>query len=216
VATPAPAQTVRGHVVEADVATPIADASLQLVDGGGRILADVRSDSVGWFVLAQPSGRHGDLRVIARRIGFYNASIELTPGAADEGTEMLIAMRRLALDTVRVSSSTSRSLSLGLHPSSLAIRPITRDIIERELTRANDILTLLRLRQIPGVWVDKGGCVRIHMGYCAVLIVDGMPNAGPVHLANVEEMLVLTPNEAQVLFGAKAAGGAIVVYTIPR
>ena len=213
-AAPGRAQTVRGRVVEAGVNAPIMDANLQLVDRGGHVLEQTRSDSAGWFALVQARPRKTELRLIARRIGFYAAMIELPSSTTDQRTDLLIAMRRLVLDTVRVASTKSRSLALGLHPNSLAFKPITRDVIERELASSRDLLDLLRRRQLPGVLVDKAGCVRIHMGYCALLIVDGMPQVWSMNLADVDEVLVLTVNEAQVLYGAQAAGGAIVVYTI--
>jgi hypothetical protein len=210
-------QSVRGRVVDAVASTPIPDANLQLVDDGGRMLEEVRSDSAGWFTLSGDRGRGDNLRVIARRIGFYAAMIRLPSIGPDDRTELLVSMRRLVLDTVRVAASGSKARTLGLNPNSLAVKPITRDFIERELTRTGDLPSLLRRRQIAGVWVEQSGCVRIHMtGSCALLVVDGVPrrDASTVNLADVDEVLVLHANEAGVLFGSRAAGGALVVFTL--
>jgi hypothetical protein len=51
-----------------------------------------------------------------------------------------------------------------------------------------------------------------------MLIVDGMPQRDEtaVTLADVDEVLILPSQEAQVLYGARAAGGAIVVFTLTR
>jgi hypothetical protein len=47
-------------------------------------------------------------------------------------------------------------------------------------------------------------------------VVDGIPrrDASAVNVGDVEEVLVLHPNEAGVLFGTRAAGGAVVVFTL--
>jgi len=211
-------QNVRGRVVDATASTPVADAELQLVDDNGRLLEGVRSDSAGWFTLGEVGRRDDNLRVIARRIGFYAAVVRLPRIRPGDQAEILVGMRRLSLDTVRVAApGGSKARTLGLNPNSLAVRPITRDIIERELTRTRDVPDLIRHRQIAGVWVEQSGCVRIHMaGSCALLVVDGIPrrDASAVNVGDVEEVLVLHPNEAGVLFGTRAAGGAVVVFTL--
>jgi hypothetical protein len=121
------AQTVRGRVIDALASLPIPEARLQLVDERGRVLEEARSDSAGWFALTQGRDRGAGLRVVARRLGFYSAAVRL-PAAGTEGrTDLLVSMRRLALDTVRVAETGSRARTLGLNPNSLAVKPITRD-----------------------------------------------------------------------------------------
>jgi hypothetical protein len=211
------AQTVRGRVIDALASLPIPEARLQLVDERGRVLEEARSDSAGWFALTQGRDRGAGLRVVARRLGFYSAAVRL-PAAGTEGrTDLLVSMRRLALDTVRVAETGSRARTLGLNPNSLAVKPITRDFIEAELTRAGDLPSLIRRRRIGGVWVETTGCVRIHAARsCALLVVDGVPrrDISSVQLDAIDEVLVLYPSEAAVLFGSGADGGALVVFTL--
>lgn len=167
--------------------------------------------------MSRTRDRANGLRVVVRRIGFYAAIVRVPTMSPAATTELLVSMRRLALDTVRVTAASSKARTFGLTPSSLAVKPITREFIERELTRMSDLPALLRRPQIAGVWVDQSGCVRIHMAAsCALLVVDGVPrrDVSTENLGDVEEVLVLHANEAGVLFGTNAAGGVIVVFTL--
>jgi hypothetical protein len=213
----AAAQTVKGRVIEDRVAVGIPDASVRLISERTHVVDSARADSTGSFVFPRRIAP-GRYRVTVRRLGFYATAVDgVVVTESGPPAELLVAMRRVMLDTARVTASRYER-SLGMDPRALSIKPIDRDEIEKALDRSADLKSLLRNHHITGLWVnERTGCIRIRGGACALVVIDGLPrrDALPdVNLATVDRVLILRPDEADVFFGRRAAGGAIIIYSV--
>lgn len=101
---PAPAQTVRGRVVEAVTETAVPGATVRLLDGQGRSVASGMAGSEGAFVLVAPGA--ADYTVTVEHLAY--APFSLGPFALDdeEGSELLLRL------TIRVIPLTPVSVEV--------------------------------------------------------------------------------------------------------
>ena len=173
-AAAAPAQAIRGTLLDDKTERPIPLASILMRDSASLVVASATTDSLGNFELRAP--RPGTYTLLARRIGYRtDVSPELSL-AADQTIEMdfLIAVRPVTLTPVTVTEeqrSERRALVAGLDPRSLGSRLITPEKIEPIAARTSSVAEVLRWQNIPGLWIEADAtgetCLKILRGRVA-------------------------------------------------
>lgn len=85
---------------------PVADASVELIDGNGFVQVRAVSDSTGSFQLLK--GLPGEYQLVVRAVGFQIASRKLTIGTTDEHRQVDFKLAIHASETVTVSSDVTQ------------------------------------------------------------------------------------------------------------
>lgn len=223
----AAAQTLRGRVLEDGGDVPVAGATISLLDGHGERRTIVISDSLGRFTLAPPEP--GEYFVHAQRIGYAPTVSVLFEFGMDGSVPFEILMRPLPVGLAGLEVSVDRRAEemlrpLGLSPETLRNRWIDRATIEK-MGMPGGPKDLLRWQNIVGLWVVEPPplrppslCVTFRRGRgCALVLLNGVPvplgEAYWLDPHTFEAVAVLTPAEATTLYGTRAAGGAVVIWS---
>jgi hypothetical protein len=178
-AQPAAAQSIRATARDAVTGAPLAEAIVRAHAANGSVVAAGFADARGVVVLRlrQP----GAYRVQVQRAGYDDASVQVEVGGEQVLTEIRLAQRPFALDTViamaqldnergRQAFERRRSLGLGVFLDSA--------YLERRVGTvafAGDLL-----QGVPGVYVHRRGLgesvPRSDRGWrCMVMLLDGRP-----------------------------------------
>ncbi|MGD8320040.1 MAG: carboxypeptidase regulatory-like domain-containing protein [Gemmatimonadota bacterium] len=225
------AQTLTGRVLEDGRNTPIADASITLVDRKDKQRAGTLSDSLGRFHLAPPEA--GEYVIVVERIGYETSrSPLLSIKEKDEGTvsvELMMTPEPVGLEGLEVSverEARQELRSFGLTPTALGRRWIDRKAVERMVTPG---LTkdVIKNQSLAGVWVEEHDqtagdgrlCVtfRRRERQCAITVLNGqvvsMEQAFLISSQDIESIAILTPNDATTFYGTQGGGGAVLIWT---
>lgn len=224
-ATPAPAQTVTGRLLDAVTREPIESGTLSLLSDDSTV-AFVVTDAGGAFTLSVPEG--GSYQLRAERIGYRTA---VTPPLDLLAGDTLSIEYRLSVDAVALNPITV--IAFSRHPAgplggfydrqrrNLAGHFVTRAQIDER----NPVFTTDLLQGIAGVNVvhtaRAGGAVVLLRGNCRPQVyLDGVPIglAGmsiddlvqPMDLEGIE--VYRGPGEVPVEF-ARGACGAVLLWT---
>jgi hypothetical protein len=230
-------QTIAGRVLEEGSERPVPTALIRLVDVQGELHADVLSDSLGRFTITPRE--EGEYYLEARRIGYGETRsplLALTVGGEvplDLFVEPLpVGLEGFEITVQRgvVRAQAERELRhFGLRPEALGRRLITRDVIAEPPFKRN-FSSILTWNPVPGLHVagsPQGPCYYFRRGVsfggpgCAIVVLNGMEITGEVlsiiDPEGIEMVAVLTPFEAQTLYGVRGEAGAIMIWTgIPQ
>lgn len=170
-AAAAPAQIIRGVLLDDKTERPIELASVLLRDSAFVVIARSVTDSAGNFLLRAPAP--GTYTLLARRIGYRTDVSPPITLSASQLLEMdfLIAVRPVTLATVTVTEEQQRArreLVAGLDARSLGARLIPPEKIEQLAGRTSSVADLLRWQNIPGLWITDDGmgstCLKLLRG----------------------------------------------------
>lgn len=226
------AQQVEGTLRDPATGDPIAGAVVRLVGANDTVAAISITDAGGGFRLTAPAfgayllraqrlgygeRQSAPFELLARRIYRLDLDLEATP------------LDLAPVDVVARSRPARRSV-FGMDLRAFGGRLLTSEWIASRRAGAASVGTFIRWSNVPGVSVSRGQfgteCVRMARGRlsadqitepCAMVYVDGVryrrdrlrdldPNA-------VEEILLMRPGEAGVLFGTGSEGGVVIIYT---
>lgn len=230
--SPSIAQQLEGTLRDRSNREPIPGAFIRLVGDGDTVVAITITDDAGGFRLTAPET--GNYVIRAQRLGYderQSAPFELLAN----GTYRLLldlSATPVVLDPVEVivRSTESRRSVLGMNLRALGGRLLTSEWIETRRRGASSVGTFIRWSNVPGVSVIHGHfdteCVQMVRGRmsaeqtkesCAVVYVDGVryprDRLRDIDPDFVEEILLLRPSEAGVLFGTGSEGGVVLIYT---
>lgn len=231
--TPSSAQTISGRVLEEGSEQPVSTALVRLVDGDGDVRADVLSDSGGNFVLAPPEA--GEYYLEAQRIGYEPSRSPLLALTMDgsASVDLLVRPAPVGLEGFEVTAERRVIEELrhyGVRPELLGNRLITREDIAAPPFK-RDIRSIFTWNPIPGLRIrtatnrsgaPTGLCLYFRRGVdfspsCGVVVLNGMEISSEVLTIMdptiVEVIAVLTPFEAQTLYGHRGEAGAIMIWT---
>jgi Carboxypeptidase regulatory-like domain len=229
------AQTLRGRVLEEGRNSPVAQASVSLLDRNGKLLTRTESDSLGRFVLTPQGG--GDFILEVVRLGYLTTRSPLL-ALSDEGevpVDLLIRPSPIGLEgfEVTVESEIVKELRLyGQSPAALGRRWIDRARIEEVPTalRAKDVIRWqgaagVSVREFSGSPAQNPLCVTFRRATtiraahppCAITLLNGV-KIDPVEVnqmtpEEIEAIAVLTPIESTTIFGTVGGVGAVLIWT---
>jgi outer membrane receptor protein involved in Fe transport len=213
-----PAAFIRGRVLDPQE-RPVAEATVELLDAGGKVLAQTLSDGEGWFTL--PGEPPPGSRVRIRSEGFLTVQLSAAI-LAREPRDLSLTIAGIA-ETVGVTA-TRRERSLFDTPQSVSVVEY-EDMEERAIATAPDAL-----EGLPGVLVQKttlgGGApiLRGMVGNQVLLLVDGIRlnnsnyRLGPnQYLNSVDrfgaDRIEVVRGPTSSLYGSDALGGTVNVLT---
>lgn len=228
----APAQAIRGVVVEAESRRPIAGALVELCGQDTVPLARALSDSVGVFLLG--AGRAGDFTLRLRRVALPATdpvTVRLEPGDTLE-IELRVAPRTVTLEPLVVTAERDQQIAgfyERLRRRGFGHFLSREDIEERRIGPHVSEL----LRTLPGVQVVPGSLgaglgddlivMRGPVGSCLPTIyIDGMPVAqhagGGVDAMLTPDMLegvevYTTAGTAPATIHARGTCGVVAFWT---
>lgn len=178
-ASPAAAQAIRATARDAATGAPVAEALVRALGQDGAQVAAGFSDEAGVVVLRLP--RPGTYRVEAQRSGYHATTMQVEVGGREVQTELRLARRPIALDTVvvfgqqrgergRHAFTRRQSLGVGVFLDSTYL-----DQARERAPYLNDLL-----RGVPGLQLVRNsrGIPRptsVRGWRCMVLLVDGEP-----------------------------------------
>lgn len=230
------AQTIVGRVVDDARDAPLPGAVVRLVDQEGVNRAFSITDSVGGFSIEPPAAGEYVLDVI--RLGYHRTRsprLALHMGGSVQ-LDLAMAPLPLGLEGLEVAvERPKRQLSLlGVRPADLGARWIDREFIESIMVK-RDLGSILEWRGVAGIQIIRREnlttgsdpmpfCVSLSRsrsftggGRCALLVLDGVPlrtsQGIDIDPDGLESMAVLMPVEATTLWGHRASGGAIVMWS---
>ncbi len=230
VATDSAAQTLVGSVLEEGRNTPVAGATISLVDQDGEHRAYAISDSLGHFQLAPPEP--GEYVVEAAALGYEPANSPLFAMTLEGSVpfEFVLRPSPIGLEGLDVSVEpidvvAERLLrQYGQSPASLGRRWIDRAALS-SLAMSGDPGVAIQWLGVPRVWVMEGAkhgrnprlCVQdLRTRACAIIILNGVKIDPAAALAidfhQLEAIAVLTPSDATTFFGTGAIGGAVLLW----
>ncbi|HEY8470868.1 MAG TPA: TonB-dependent receptor [Longimicrobiales bacterium] len=209
---------VRGRVVEAGTATPVASAVVRVADASGR---SVLTDADGAFRLdGLEPGAH---RLRVAHLGYAEREVEVEVTRAGEVViDVVLTPRALALDALVVTA--------GRRLQALADVPVPTEVVSAEESRrsgASDVAAVLVERtgiQPQGGHPAGAGLMLQGLGSERVLVlVDGQPFigrlSGQIDLSRLPaaavERIEVVKGPQSTLYGSEAMGGVVNVITRP-
>jgi len=224
--TSSQAQTLVGSVLEEGRNTPVAGATVSLVDQSGEPRAVVTSDSLGRCQLTPPEV--GEYVVEAVALGYAATSSPLFAMTLDGSVPFDLMMRPnpIGLEGLEVEVeaievvATPFLQNFGHTPATLGNRWINRAEIE-SMNTPGLTKDIIRRQNIAGIWVEELApfCLKFsrRIRKCALTVLDGMVvPAGVAYdldTRDIEAIAVMTPIDAATFYGTQAGGGAVVIWT---
>ncbi len=229
-------QSVQGRVTDGVSQRPIIGAEVKLLTEKGKGAASAVSDSAGFYLVTAPDGRPYVIKVDAMG---YRALV--SPLMLLEEGKTLKADFELPPDPIELEGMTVEARALdwirddlkrfGVHAEELGER-LVGPVALAKRAHATDYASVLQWQSIPGMSVVRTddlpvskrppqpyACVKLVPGRatCALAVLDGTPTSLEGVYAMPPEglgaIVVLTPNEATLLYGTGAAGGAVLLFT---
>lgn len=232
---PGRAQAIEGRVVDEVRGTALGLAEVRLLTEDMRLVGSTLSDSLGRYGLTAPGpGAH---RITADAIGY--ASLQSPLLSLAEGITYAIDLELRAdpveLDALTVEvealSAIRRDLRMfGVRLETLGPRFVGPEEIARRAT-AGDFAKVLQWQSIPGMRIARTDdlaepppgpptvCIQLvaGRGHCAAVVLNGAPvtqeAAYMLPTTNPRAIVVLSPDEATLLYGTGHAGGAVLLFT---
>ena len=235
--TDAHAQTLLGRVLDQVNETPVDGAIISLVTRDGEERMQTLSDSLGRFTLTPPEA--GEYVLVADRIGYTETRSPLLALGVEGSApiDLMMVPEPIGIEGIEISVEELASEELrifGLSPRQLGNRWISREKIEAIPVKL-DMGAIIERTSVVGTSVlrpenltpgsdDIGLCVSFSRartgegwGRCALIVLNGIPIAGPQALTidpeSIESMAVLKPVEATLFYGTLGGGGAVLVWT---
>ncbi len=207
---------------------------MALLDDSGAAVATISSDSLGAFSLTAPSA--GRFRILVEQPGyerFTSRLLDLEPNQRRHvRIELIVApipLPGIVAETEANRAARSELVYYGVRLNDLGSRFISPESVAKREMAARDVGDILRWQAIPGVDVfnrdqQRVGeppslCVRLsgHGGTCALIVLNNViidrQSAALYPPEAVAWMAVLRPTEARLVFGTRAAGGALLIFT---
>ena len=212
----AAAQTFRGKLLQADGATPAANARVWLLNRRGATVDTARSNDNGRFELRAP--RAGEYQIIVRRIGYvpeHTSALQVATGQIREEDVRLLSTQ--VLPTVDVSVSRDIQRVFGLDSRSLGNQFVRPEKVDQLRSFSLDMGDLITHANIVGTHVQDVGAgdrcviVRMLLG-CAEVYIDGMHLGQilpPLTANEIESFVVLRPLDGVLVGGS----GAVMIFT---
>lgn len=222
-------QTLRGSVLEEGRDTPVARATISLLDGSGVHRAQTMSDSLGHFVLTPPEA--GEYVIEAVGLGYEPTRTSLLAMTVEGSVPFDVVLRpkpiglegfEVEVDAVDVVAT--RLLQLfGQTPETLGRSWIGREELDKR--PASMLSGVVRWQSIPGASVPVGNspgqealCVIFRQrGPCALTVLNGIIidqlTVNQLPPGSIEAMAILRPMEATTYYGTQGGGGAVLLWT---
>jgi Carboxypeptidase regulatory-like domain len=227
------AQTVRGRVTTESDGQAIRFAGVRLLDSSERSAASVLSDSLGFYVVSAP--RPGEYWVQVDQLGYERLRSPLLrlEGGHTVTVDFELPTDPIEIEGLRVEAEGQarirRDLRMfGVRAETLGRRFVDLAAIERR-TEARDFGRVLQWQSIPGMTIQRSDdvsppalrpfiCVRLRVrGPCALNVLNGalisLETGYEVPSESLGAIVLLTPQEATLLYGTDGAGGAVLLFT---
>lgn len=226
------AQQVEGILRDRATSDPIAGAFVRLIAADDTVVAITITDAAGGFRVTAPGLGRYILR--AQRLGYSQRQSAPFDLLSLRTYQLTLELEATPLDLepveVTVRSRPSGRSVLGMDARAFGGRLLTSEWIETRRAGASSVGTFLRWSNVPGVAVIRGEfgteCVQMVRGRmtsdqmtepCASVYVDGVryprDRLRDLDPNTVEEIVLLKPSEAGVLFGTGSEGGVVLIYT---
>jgi iron complex outermembrane receptor protein len=218
---PVPVITARGQVLTT-AGIPVARATVEMLDAGGRTERTTRADESGRFSLAAPAA--GRFRLRATSIGYLPSVVDIDLSTAAETSVNITLEEAPSVLSQVVVSATRSGQELAKVPASISV--VSQDVIQGTGRRNTSIEEVLRT--VPGVVIrdQLGGASRATIAIRGAgssnafgvrsirLLIDGIPknNAGGSgqDLANLDissiSSIEVLRGPASTLYGNQAGG----------
>ena len=219
--------TARGQVLNAE-GQPIQRATVELLDGAGRVERAARADADGRFRLAASAA--GQFRLRATALGYVPRFVDVALAAGSETPVDITLVKVPSVLSQVVVSATRSGQVLAKVPAAVSV--VSQDVIQAPGRRNTNIEEALRT--VPGLVIrdQLGGASRVTIAIRGAgssntfgirsirLLIDGIPknNAGGsgqdlanLDMASISSIEVLR-GPASTLYGNQA-GGVVAMTT---
>ncbi len=214
----ADAQVNRGTIRAQEGQVPVPGARVTVTDSVNTVLAEAVSGPDGKFIVAFSANRRFVVGV--RKIGWQPSFSDLITAAATDTmlVDFLVPAEptELAAAEINANAATTLSSRALAEAKRKGWKVYSPEVVNRFRDVAGSFTDLMREAGTSGIVIGKGDCVRsVRSNRCLTFVVDGQP-AGTnvfIHPRDIDFYAVLSASESAVIWGDRAAWGAIVVYT---
>ncbi|UCF19030.1 MAG: TonB-dependent receptor, partial [Gemmatimonadota bacterium] len=216
---------VSGRVVDAQVAEPLSEVTVEIVTGGGRLIGSATTGDAGEFRLTNiPSGEYS---LVISRFGYETRRIDgiRVRDAAVSLGEVEMTSRTFRLNPVIVTASRDEERAFDAPAAVYTVE--TRRIEERPATTAVE-----HVREAPAVDVMQSGMARNAVAlrgfnsvanYTTMVLIDDRQSSVPSLRLNAFNMLSATDEDIErievvlgpgsAVYGPNTANGVLHIIT---